>query len=77
MADTDLDDRALEALKELSVEGGLAVVKQVSESDLSHVQNKSALLCGVIKTFKSKNSFEASQKKPGRFGDALQNKPVL
>ncbi|XP_002123977.3 heterogeneous nuclear ribonucleoprotein Q [Ciona intestinalis] len=46
---SDLDERAIEALKELDEEGALAVLKQFNESNLQHVHNKSAFLCGVIK----------------------------
>nr|CAB3253827.1 heterogeneous nuclear ribonucleoprotein R [Phallusia mammillata] len=45
----DLDQRALDALKELDEEGALAVLKQFNDSNLQHVQNKSAFLCGVMK----------------------------
>lgn len=50
----ELDDRALEALKEFSEEDALNVLEQFSKSDLSHVQNKSAFLCGVMKTYRAK-----------------------
>lgn len=35
---SDLDDRALEALKEFNESGALQVLQQFKESDLSHVQ---------------------------------------
>lgn len=50
----ELDDRALEALKEFSPEDALHVLEQFTKSDLSHVQNKSAFLCGVMKTYRAK-----------------------
>lgn len=50
----DLDQRALDALKEFPVEGALAVLKQFLESNLEHVSNKSAYLCGVMKTYRQK-----------------------
>ncbi|XP_022082084.1 heterogeneous nuclear ribonucleoprotein Q-like [Acanthaster planci] len=50
-----LDDRALEALKGLDDESSIAVLKQFSTSDLTHVNNKSAFICGVIKTFRQKS----------------------
>ena len=53
--DEQLDDRALEALKELDDESAVGVLKQFSTSDLSHVNNKSAFLCGVIKTYRQKS----------------------
>jgi len=52
---SDLDERALDALKEFPVEGALAVLKQFLESNLEHVSNKSAYLCGVMKTYRQKS----------------------
>ncbi|TRY77284.1 hypothetical protein TCAL_10197 [Tigriopus californicus] len=51
---SDLDDRALDALKEFPTEGALAVLAQFLESNLGHVSNKSAFLCGVMKTYRQK-----------------------
>ncbi|XP_061901212.1 heterogeneous nuclear ribonucleoprotein Q isoform X3 [Entelurus aequoreus] len=51
---SDLDERALEALKEFTEERALQVLVQFKESDLSHVQNKSAYLCGVMKTYRQR-----------------------
>jgi len=50
----ELDDRAVEALKEFSDEDAVNVLEQFLKSDLSHVQNKSAFLCGVMKTYRAK-----------------------
>lgn len=50
----DLDGRALEALREFNEDGAHAVLQQFKESDLSHVQNKSAFLCGVMKTYRQR-----------------------
>ena len=52
----ELDDRAFEALREFDQEGALEVLDQFSNSDLTHVQNKSAFLCGVMKTYVTKSS---------------------
>ena len=52
----ELDDRAFEALREFNQEGALEVLDQFANSDLSHVQNKSAFLCGVMKTYVTKFS---------------------
>jgi len=49
-----LDDRATEALKEFSEDDACNILEQFSKSDLSHVQNKSAFLCGVMKTYRAK-----------------------
>ena len=66
----DLDERALDALKEFPAEGGVAVLKEFRESNLEHVSNKSAYLCGVMKTYRQKNRVQAPAegagiKKPG------------
>ena len=37
------------------MEGGVQVLKQFAESNLEHVGNKSAYLCGVMKTYRQKN----------------------
>ncbi|XP_053718116.1 heterogeneous nuclear ribonucleoprotein R-like isoform X2 [Synchiropus splendidus] len=50
----DLDERAIDALREFNEEGALSVLQQFKESDLSHVQNKSAFLCGVMKTYRQR-----------------------
>ena len=52
---SDLDDRALDALKEFPADGALAVLSQFLESNLEHVSNKSAYLCGVMKTYRQKS----------------------
>jgi len=54
LSHSDLDERALDALKEFPVDGALAVLKQFLESNLEHVSNKSAYLCGVMKTYRQK-----------------------
>ncbi|XP_023694956.2 heterogeneous nuclear ribonucleoprotein Q-like isoform X2 [Paramormyrops kingsleyae] len=51
---SDLDERALEALKEFNEDGALQVLLEFKDSDLSHVQNKSAFLCGVMKTYRQR-----------------------
>ncbi|XP_059842572.1 heterogeneous nuclear ribonucleoprotein Q-like isoform X1 [Hypanus sabinus] len=51
---SDLDERAIDALREFNEEGALSVLQQFKESDLSHVQNKSAFLCGVMKTYRQR-----------------------
>ena len=54
----ELDERAFDALKELNEDGALAVLEQFASSDLSHVQNKSAFLCGIMKTHREKKRQE-------------------
>ncbi|XP_054718864.1 heterogeneous nuclear ribonucleoprotein R-like isoform X1 [Uloborus diversus] len=51
---SELDERALEALKEFPVEGALSVLKEFMEINLEHVSNKSAYLCGIMKTYRQK-----------------------
>lgn len=52
LAHSELDERALDALKEFPVDGALNVLGQFLESNLEHVSNKSAYLCGVMKTYR-------------------------
>lgn len=66
---TELDDRALDALREFNEDGAIEVLDQFGSSDLSHVQNKSAFLCGVMKTYREKNRQKAQGHTPG--GEAL------
>ena len=54
LSHSDLDDRALDALKEFPSDGAMAVLAQFLESNLEHVSNKSAYLCGVMKTYRQK-----------------------
>jgi RNA recognition motif-containing protein len=65
----DLDERALDALKEFPADGGVSVLKEFKESNLEHVSNKSAYLCGVMKTYRHKNKMQSTpggaEKKPG------------
>lgn len=44
VAHSDLDERAIEALKEFNEEGALQVLQQFKESDLSHVQVRTVCL---------------------------------
>ncbi|XP_063707203.1 heterogeneous nuclear ribonucleoprotein R isoform X3 [Culicoides brevitarsis] len=55
LAHNELDERALDALKEFPVDGALNVLSQFLESNLEHVSNKSAYLCGVMKTYRQKS----------------------
>lgn len=45
----------MDALKEFPVDGALNVLGQFLESNLEHVSNKSAYLCGVMKTYRQKS----------------------
>ena len=44
--------RALDALKDFPVEGAQSVLQQFLESNLEHVSNKSAFLCGIMKIYR-------------------------
>ncbi|XP_055924036.1 heterogeneous nuclear ribonucleoprotein R isoform X9 [Eupeodes corollae] len=55
LAHVELDERALDALKEFPADGALNVLTQFLESNLEHVSNKSAYLCGVMKTYRQKS----------------------
>lgn len=70
LAHVDLDDRALDALKEFPVEGAVNVLTQFLESNLEHVSNKSAYLCGVMKTYRQKS-------RAGTTSGALSGGPVI
>ncbi|KAK9879000.1 hypothetical protein WA026_003815 [Henosepilachna vigintioctopunctata] len=61
LAHVDLDERALDALKEFPVDGALNVLGQFLDSNLEHVSNKSAYLCGVMKTYRQKSRAGSSQ----------------
>jgi len=54
LAHRELDERALDALKEFPVDGALNVLSQFLESNLEHVSNKSAYLCGLMKAYRHK-----------------------
>ena len=60
LSHSDLDERALVALKDLPVEDALAVLEKVQDSELEHVINKSAFLCGVMRTWRQKTRAGAS-----------------
>ncbi|XP_032515965.1 heterogeneous nuclear ribonucleoprotein R isoform X3 [Danaus plexippus] len=55
LAHEELDERALDALKEFPSDGALSVLGQFLDSNLEHVSNKSAFLCGVMKTYRQKS----------------------
>jgi len=57
----ELDERALDALKEFPPDGAVAVIREFSKSNLEHVSNKSAFLCGVMKTYRYKNKMGTDQ----------------
>ncbi len=69
LAHSDLDTRALDALKEFPADGGIAVLQEFKESNLEHVSNKSAYLCGVMKTYRQKHKISGlDQSAPKKAG---------
>nr|KAG5705044.1 hypothetical protein BaRGS_018774 [Batillaria attramentaria] len=60
----DLDERALDALKEYNPDDAIQVLKQFCESNLEHVTNKSAFLCGQMKTFRAKSKAGGAAAQP-------------
>ena len=66
LSHSDLDERALVALKDLPVEDALAVLEKFLNSELEHVINKSAFLCGVMRTWRQNTRAGASSAGGGR-----------
>uniref|UniRef100_A0A4W5R4D7 RRM domain-containing protein n=2 Tax=Hucho hucho TaxID=62062 RepID=A0A4W5R4D7_9TELE len=77
VAYTDLDERAIDALREFSEEGALSVLLQFKESDLSHVQNKSAFLCGVMKTYRQREKQGSKVQESTKGPDETKIKALL
>lgn len=50
----DLDDRAMDALKEFAVDDAIKVLRHFGDMNLEHVANKSACLCGKMKIYRNK-----------------------
>ncbi|XP_051925980.1 heterogeneous nuclear ribonucleoprotein R-like isoform X2 [Hippocampus zosterae] len=73
----ELDERAIDALREFSEEGALAVLQQFRESDLSHVQNKSAFLCGVMKTYRQREKQGSKVQESTKGPDETKIKALL
>ncbi|XP_061886024.1 heterogeneous nuclear ribonucleoprotein R-like isoform X1 [Entelurus aequoreus] len=73
----ELDERAIDALREFSEEGALAVLQQFRESDLSHVQNKSAFLCGVMKTYRQREKQGSKVQESTKGPDEAKIKALL
>jgi len=65
----DLDARAYDAIRGLGVKEALAVLNELRQTNLQHVSNKSAFLCGLIKTFRQKSKMGSDI----RNGDARVN----
>jgi Heterogeneous nuclear ribonucleoprotein Q acidic domain len=61
----DLDARAIDAVRGLSVSDALAVLAELRQTNLEHVSNKSAYLCGLIKTYRQKHRLLALNRNNG------------
>ncbi|KAG7225486.1 hypothetical protein INR49_027481 [Caranx melampygus] len=77
VAYVDLDERAIDALREFNEEGALTVLQQFRESDLSHVQNKSAFLCGVMKTYRQREKQGSKVQESTKGPDEAKIKALL
>ncbi|KAB0395786.1 hypothetical protein E2I00_012235, partial [Balaenoptera physalus] len=77
VAYVDLDERAIDALREFNEEGALSVLQQFKESDLSHVQNKSAFLCGVMKTYRQREKQGSKVQESTKGPDEAKVKALL
>ncbi|KPP79826.1 heterogeneous nuclear ribonucleoprotein Q-like [Scleropages formosus] len=77
VAHSDLDERAIEALKEFNEDGALQVLQQFKDSDLSHVQNKSAFLCGVMKTYRQREKQGGKVSEASKGPDEAKIKALL
>jgi len=54
LAEGDLDERAMDAIKEFPAERALDVLAEFRHSNLEHVANKSAFLCSIMKVNRQK-----------------------
>ncbi|XP_069129810.1 heterogeneous nuclear ribonucleoprotein Q-like isoform X1 [Argopecten irradians] len=72
----DLDERALDALKEFNPDDGVSVLKQFSDVCLKHVANKSAFLCGMMKTYRQ-NKKQGSSAATAKGPDEQKLKDIL
>lgn len=65
----ELDQRAIDGLKGLGVESALAVLEELKGCNLQAVSNKSAYMCGIMKSLRQKLAaglmLDSSQKRPG------------
>ncbi|KAL4233453.1 hypothetical protein ACF0H5_008134 [Mactra antiquata] len=64
LSHSELDERALDALKEFNPDDAVKVLEQFTEASLEHVTNKSAFLCGQMKTFRQKSKGGGSNAAP-------------
>ncbi|CAB1334930.1 unnamed protein product, partial [Coregonus sp. 'balchen'] len=70
-------DNIFQTGKEFNEEGALSVLLQFKESDLSHVQNKSAFLCGVMKTYRQREKQGSKVQESTKGPDETKIKALL
>ena len=49
-----MDSRALDGLKEFLPEDALAVLEEMTSGNLENIKNKSAYICGIMKSYRQK-----------------------
>ena len=54
----DLDERALAALKQFTEEKMIVILNKLEESNLDHVSNKSAYLCGIMRAIRNSSQYQ-------------------
>jgi hypothetical protein len=54
MSEDELDMRAIEGLSEFTPEASMDILQQLADSTLDSVTNKSAYLCGVMRSYRAK-----------------------
>ena len=76
LTDAGIDERAMDAIKEFSAEQALEVLDEFKKSNLEHVANKSAFICGVMKTYRQKHrTSSVGGAELGQAGAAANRRP--
>jgi len=64
----EVDQRAMDGLRALTAEAGLSVLAELKGSSLQSVSNKSAYMCGIMKSLRQKAAagvLAETTKRPG------------
>ena len=64
----EVDQRAMDGLRGLSAEAGLSVLAELKSNSLQSVSNKSAYMCGIMKSLRQKAAagvLTEATKRPG------------
>lgn len=64
LSEGDLDERAMDAMKEFPAERALEVLAEFKQSNLEHVTNKSAFLCSIMKVNRQKTKTGPGELQP-------------